>query len=128
MTEELTFTLPRHDEDSHLVGYLYNEDEPERHFCHETFEHLLAKLNNVSAQDIFSQSDEDRTTFELYGTFRGRHFSIYNYKGSHSLHIGGTEELQVDTLIARLVLLLKVTEPKPFTAFCPCTYQEFHYP
>ena len=50
---------------------------------------LLARLIHVSGQDIWKyNSFSNRTTFEAEGSFRGRPFSLYNWRGSRTINIG----------------------------------------
>jgi hypothetical protein len=131
INNELTFNItdmPRGG--SYFVDFLFDADKPRKHFKNpESFETLLAKLHNLSStQDIFQQSDEEKTTFELFGTFRGHWFSIYDYKDSRSLHVGGNEDLPVRALISALVLLLESTACKPFIARSPYSNQIICYP
>jgi len=80
------------------------------------FEDVVARLYNLSNQNIFEQGDEYKLSFEVSGSFDGKPFTLYDWKGDNCVHIGGHDDLDVPGLKKELLKLVKKTDPKPFTA------------
>jgi hypothetical protein len=81
-----------------------------------TFERVVACLYNLSNQKIFKQGDKYKLSFEVVGSYDGKPFTLYDYKASYCVHIGGNDDLNVPELKKELIQLIKNTKPKPFTA------------
>lgn len=125
---------------THLVGYLYISPGYPPYDGFPTgvdlfdpswkFENLMARiitLGEASKQDVFRQCDDLKSNFELEGTYKGEPFSLYDYKGSRGVNIGGTNKLDVKNLMKELAAVLKVTQPKPFSVKCNYTGRPLTY-
>ena len=62
-------------------------------------------LDLASGQSGRGQSS-DKTTAQWLGTFEGETFTLYDYRGSHELHIGGRKSLNVAALLLELRTIL----------------------
>lgn len=80
------------------------------------FEDVVARLYNISNQNIFEQGDEYKLSFEIIGSYDNKPFTLYDYKGDNCVHIGGNDDLDFVGLKKDLVKELKTTNPKHFTA------------
>ena len=103
---------------THLLAYLHTEFP---------FEETVARLYNLSDQDIFAYQEE-KCIFELMGKYDGEPFSLYDYKGDQRIHIGGRDTLDVTELSKHLVKLVNKTKPKFFTARSVYLGENFSYP
>lgn len=79
-----------------------------------SFEKIVACLYEMSGQPIFQQGDDYKMIFCVNGTFDGEPFSLYDWKGDRSVHIGGRDTLNADGLIKELLRLIMITTPKKF--------------
>lgn len=96
-----------------------------------TFEEMVARLYNLSNQNIFEQGDEYKTSFDIIGSFNGKPFTLYDWKGDNCVHIGGHDDLEVPALRKELFKLIKKTSPKPYTAqlhYDSCYDISYSYP
>lgn len=91
-----------------LRGYLDNT--PYR------FEELIARLRGASGKNPTAATDGYKTSVEFTGAFNGQPFTLYDYKGDMTVHIGGTGRLDVDGLKAALLRLLRDAEPVSYEA------------
>ncbi|QKF94105.1 hypothetical protein QKU48_gp0647 [Fadolivirus algeromassiliense] len=149
MESDIKFTSDINLDGTHFLGYLYvNEsylnmfsyksngesillfDSMSQYkydpasFEHISFEELVARLNNLSDQNIFSQGDGYKLSFELLGTYKNKPFTLYDYKGDNCVHIGGNDCLDVGGLKNELIKLINTTNPKDYTA--KYHYDNFH--
>lgn len=95
------------------------------------FEQVVGRLYNVSGQEIFEQGDEYKLSFEVIGSYNGKPFTLYDWKGDKCVHIGGKDDLDVIGLRKELSTLLKNTKEKPFTAklhYDHCIGCSYSYP
>ncbi|ARF11908.1 hypothetical protein Klosneuvirus_3_43 [Klosneuvirus KNV1] len=95
------------------------------------FEDVVARLYNLSNQNIFEQGDQYKLSFVVSGLFDGKPFTLYDWKGDECVHIGGKDDLDVLELKKELLKLIKKTNPKPFTAklyYDQCKGQTYSYP
>jgi len=79
-----------------------------------SFEKIVACLYEMSGQDIFQQGDDYKMIFCVNGTYDGEPFTLYDWKGDRSVHIGGRDTLNADGLIKELLRLIMITVPKKF--------------
>jgi hypothetical protein len=80
-----------------------------------SFEETVARLITASGQP--ARSDDDyKTSVSFEGTYYGRRFTLYDYKESRNIHIGGNNELNVTGLVAALNRELAAVEPTPYEA------------
>lgn len=79
-----------------------------------TFEEVVARLYNLSKQEIFEQGDNCKLSFLVNGFYKNSPFTLYDYKGDFDIHIGGKEELDIDGLRKELDDLIMATNPKSF--------------
>jgi hypothetical protein len=93
-----------------------------------TFERILAGINAIANQVIFDDGNFDKSSFTAEGTYKGKYFSLYDYKGDRSIHVGGGNELDVKGLVDELNKLIKLAEPKPFSCRCSYTNAKYRYP
>jgi hypothetical protein len=107
MTTKLTWTTESL-EGTSLRGYLDNT--PYR------FEELVARLRGASSQDPTTHTDGYKTSVEFVGAFNGQPFSLYDYKGDMTVHIGGTDRLNVEALKAALLDAVNAAEPVAYEA------------
>jgi hypothetical protein len=77
------------------------------------FQETVARLITLSGQTPVGSGD-GKTTVEFAGTFRGKAFSLYDYRGDQELHIGGGPALNVDALREALTAALKGVQPTPY--------------
>jgi hypothetical protein len=101
-----------------LRGYLDTTDMP--------FERLVACLKTLSGQDPSAHADGNAVTVCFVGTIsdalKGRQrFTLYDYKSSDRIRIGGLVLLDVDMLKDTLTRALKDVTPSPYCA-------EYTYP
>lgn len=82
------------------------------------FEELVARVKALSGVEIIG-GDDDKTSVEFTGVFDGHVFTLYDYKGDRTLHIGGRGGLDVDGLKAVLVAQLAKVAPAAYTARVP---------
>lgn len=80
------------------------------------FEETVARLIALSGQDPTRLSDHYKVSVEFVGALNGEVFTLYDYKCSEELHIGGRSGLDVAGLNSELVRLLATVDPVPFTA------------
>ena len=81
-----------------------------------SFEETIGRLITVSGQDPTFQTDECKVSVEFIGRFEDHIFTLYDYKGDHELHIGGTDALNVAKLHTALIAALRGVTPSPYTA------------
>ena len=81
-----------------------------------SFEEIIARLYNLSNQEIFDQGDNGKTSFEVFGTFKGEPFTLYDYKKDFDIHIGGTSKLDVKNFRIELDELIMKASPKNYKA------------
>lgn len=79
-----------------------------------SFEKIVACLYEMSGQPIFQQGDDYKMIFCVNGTYDGEPFTLYDWKGDRSVHIGGSDRLNVDGLIKELLVRIMITTPKKF--------------
>lgn len=92
-----------------------------------TFQNIIGRINNLSNQNIFGQSDEEKLSFSLDGTYKNEPFNLYDWKGDKCVHIGGNDKLDVEGLRTELIELIKKTEPKSYTAICYYDGRKYSY-
>jgi len=81
-----------------------------------TFEETVARLVALSGQSPADRSDGYKTSVEFVGHFKGQVFTLYDYKGDRSLHVGGTSALDVDGLRQALIVELATIAPVAYSA------------
>ena len=81
-----------------------------------SFTETVARLKAASGQDPTALSDQYKVAVEFAGTYRGEPFTLYDYKCSEDIHIGGTQNLNVGLLVLELLKILDDTAPVPFRA------------
>lgn len=81
-----------------------------------SFAETVARLKTLSGQDPTTAGDGYKTSVEFSGTFKGQPFTLYDYKGDRSLHVGGTSALDVAGLLAALRVGLGMVVPSPYSA------------
>lgn len=91
-----------------LRGYLDNVPLP--------FTSIVARLKTLSGQEPAEGGDAYKVSVEFKGTFNGHVFTLYDYKGDDTIHIGGHGGLDVDGLKSELAERLRVTQPSPYEA------------
>lgn len=104
--------------------YKYDPDSFNRSW---TFENIVARIHNLSDQDIFNQGDEDKLSFELLGTYKKQPFTLYDWKGDKCVHIGGNDDLDVNGLKTELLELVKNAKPKSFITNCFYNGSQYSY-
>lgn len=92
---------------SYLVGYMTSP---------WTFQETVARLITLSGQDPTKQTDQYKTSVEFYGYFKGKFFTLYDYKNDDMIHVGGHGDLNVNELSSELVRELKGAPPTPYRA------------
>lgn len=95
-----------------------------------TFEEIVARLYNLSNQEIFQQGDGYKLSFEVFGTYKGEIFTLYDYKGEFDIHIGGSENLDINGLRKELDDMIMQSKSKPYNAktHYDNNIVEYHYP
>ncbi len=53
-------------------------------------------------QNIYMSADGEKSTFEFIGLFREEPFTLYDWKDSNEIHIGGTDNTDIAALRAHL--------------------------
>ena len=81
-----------------------------------SFEDTVARLKSLSKLDPNDGCDFEKVSVEFTGRFNGELFTLYDYKGGRSLHVGGRDHLNVDALSAALDTALAAVPPAPYTA------------
>ena len=82
-----------------------------------SFAETVARLIALSGQDPTQFTDEYKVSVEFGGTFDGQVFTLYDYKGDDTLHVGALDgRLDVAGLNAYLIDALTAVQPSPFTA------------
>lgn len=81
-----------------------------------SFEEVVARLYNLSDQEIFDKTDKYKVSFDIHGSYKGNVFTLYDYKGDNMIHIGGKDGLDVKGLKKELIKLIKKSVPKPYIA------------
>ena len=71
----------------------------ESHFraCYESpwsFEETVARIATASGQPVKSD-DRYKTSVNFVGVFAGQRFTLYDYKEDRTIHIGGSNALDV---------------------------------
>lgn len=80
------------------------------------FEETVARILTASGQPIFDQVDCCKESFQATGTFKGRVFTLYDYKGDRRIHIGGRAGLKAQELKEILRQALASSDPAPYEA------------
>lgn len=141
----LSFAVPITTNDTYFITYLYINDDDiplltnkkyQKKYKYDvksfegwTFEKVVACINNLSDQNIFERTDKYKVSFELVGTYKGICFTLYDWKEDNCVHIGGTEDLDIDGLKKELIEVIKMTEPKPFKTRLYYTCEKYYsYP
>jgi hypothetical protein len=119
---------------TYLKGFLYSSFDESWHnlpsgqlLSHLTFEEVLARIVTIGVannQNIFV--DCDKSTFELTGSYRGKIFTLYDYKANRGVNIGG-KDLDVEALILDLSKLILATNPTKFSATSGYTGETYSY-
>ena len=98
---------------THLQGYWYE--------LPYSFEETVARLITVSGQK--PGGGGYKSSFDFYGTYEGKVFTLYDYKGDYRIHIGGRSELELEELREVLTEEIADAEPTPYEAVA-----EYHGP
>ena len=64
------------------------------------------RLEVLSGQDPREWEDDEKITVMFIGTFKGEPFTLYDYRGDRTFHIGGHDTLDVVGLTEKLRGLL----------------------
>ncbi len=87
----------------------------------------VARLITLSDQTVVSNQEHGgKSSFKFVGRYKGQEFCLYDYKGGHSIHIGGDPD-RLDICGLRLSLwkaVASVTTPTPFQAQCSDYHSE----
>lgn len=87
-----------------------------------SFEETVARLKTLSGQEPGDRADRDKTSVEFNGTFGGKVFTLYDYKGDRTIHIGGNGDLDVASLRDALRRALDGVRPSAYEAEVPRYY------
>jgi hypothetical protein len=79
------------------------------------FEETVARLITVSGQPAES-SDDYKTSVEFVGIWKGRTFTLYDYKEDRQIHIGGGDHLDVEGLRGAVLDAIEDVTPTPYEA------------
>ena len=107
-------------------GTIYSETK------NDSFEKLVAILNQIGHDNninIFKNDycDYNKLSFCLYGTYKGEPFDLYDWKCDCSIHIGGTENLDIHGLCDELHEIIKNTQPLSYKMNCHYDDVEYQY-
>lgn len=59
---------------------------------------LVPLLQKVSGQKgVYEKNEGDKLTFQFEGVFRGIPFTLYDYKGDESIHVGGPMSVKTNS-------------------------------
>ena len=81
-----------------------------------SFEEAVARILTASGQPIFDQVDCCKASFQATGVFKGKVFTLYDYKGDRRIHIGGRASLKAQELKDILRQALVSANPAPYEA------------
>ena len=90
-----------------------------------SFEETVARLITVSGQNpiMFEEMPISyftingyKTSFDFHGTYEGKVFTLYDYKGDYRIHIGGKRGLNLEGLKQFLAEEIADSEPTPYEA------------
>lgn len=81
-----------------------------------SFEETIARLITVSGQTPTAMSDGYKTSVEFVGKFKGEIFTLYDYKGDRTIHIGSGGGVNAAQLQAALVKAMSAVRPSPYRA------------
>lgn len=103
-----------------LIAFGRNYNGIESHFISYleipfSFEEAVARLYHLVEYNIFDVVDY-KSSFEITGKFGDQIFTLYDYKEDMQIHIGGADELDVESLKETLLKLMTGTNPKPYRA------------
>jgi len=108
MATQINWNAGRNVNGTSLRGYFRPDDF--------RFEEIVARLITLSGQDPTQASDGYKTSVEFSGTYGGRVFTLYDYKGDDTVHIGGQDGLDVGALVIALAQALRTVEPTSYSA------------
>lgn len=80
------------------------------------FNELVARLITLSGQSGQENGDGYKLSVQFTGTFNGKPFSLYDYKGDDEIHVGGHDELDVTGLLRALNAGIQNTKPTSYVA------------
>lgn len=81
-----------------------------------SFEETVARLLTLTNQPAQEQGDQEKVSVEFLGTYKGKVFTLYDYKEDFQIHIGGKSDLDVEGLREELLRQLETVEPTPYRA------------
>ena len=97
---------------THLKGYW--NDLP------YSFEETVARLITVSGQKPYATGEGllggHKCSFDFHGTYEGKVFTLYDWKGSYDFHIGGRTHIDIEELKQVLTEEIADAEPTPYEA------------
>ena len=79
-----------------------------------SFEETVARLITVSGQNPIINGY--KCSFDFHGTYEGKVFTLYDYKGDYRIHIGGKRGLNLEGLKQFLAEEIADSEPTPYEA------------
>ena len=77
-----------------------------------SFEETVARLITVSGQKPVVNGY--KTSFDFHGTYEGRVFTLYDYKGDYRIHIGARSAIDLEELTQVLDEEIADAEPTPY--------------
>ena len=80
------------------------------------FEESVARLYALAGYEIFDCTDEFKLSFNASGTYKGKPFSIYDWKCDNLLHVGGKDDFDIVSFKKDIVKLMKTVKPKHYEA------------
>ena len=79
-----------------------------------SFEETVARLITVSGQNPIINGY--KCSIHFHGTYEGKVFTLYDYKGDYRIHIGGKRGLNLEGLKQFLAEEIADSEPTPYEA------------
>lgn len=108
--------------------YLSHTDVHTHNDINLSFPEIIGRLYSLCDYDIFEDQYE-KTSFEVFGIYKGEVFTLYDYKGDYNIHIGGhKDKLDINGLVRALADTIMKTQPRAYKAHIEWTGDTYAFP